>query len=720
MWHDRLLKKIEESGRAYRMDVIEKAFSLADAAHQGQKRESGDPYISHPASVAEILIEIGMDTDSVVAALLHDVIEDTGIGLSSVEKEFGPTVALLVDGVTKLGNIPYSTHEEEQAENVRKMLLAMSEDIRVIIIKLADRLHNMRTLSFMPEQKRRDKAKETMEIYAPLAHRLGMQTIKEELEDISLRYLDTVAYEEIEELLDKRALAKGETLALIRDRIYEKVRHICPGMQIEARVKSVYGIYRKMYIQGRSLDEIYDIYAIRIIVDTVEECYGVLGQVHEMYRLIPNRFKDYISTPKQNMYQSLHTTVLGSEGVPIEVQIRTWRMHQTAEYGIAAHWKYKIGAQADDKLDDRLSWIRAMLQSQQEQEGAEDIVRTIKNDLAPEDTFVLTPKGGIISLPIGATVIDFAYAIHTAVGNKMTGAKVDGRIVPLDYQLKTGEVVEILTTKSQTHGPSRDWLQIAKTSEARGKIRSWFKKERREENIEEGKAALEREFRRAGFRLSGEEAEALIEEIARRQHCSSVEEMYAAIGYGGLLLSKIMPRLRDELARARAAKNLEPEKLVISEPRRPRSSVVVEGLDNCLVKLSKCCTPLPGEPIIGFVTRGYGVSIHRADCVNVTADSSDPETRARWVSAHWAGDADGVYKATVEIVGVDRFDLLADVSVCLSSFHLPIYNLNAKVLKNKNAFIAVTVGLSSVEQLATILSKLKKVQGVITAERAQG
>lgn len=520
------------SDRDFDMEKIDKAYQFALESHGDQKRRSGVPYILHPVSVAYILVELGMDTESIVASLLHDVVEDTPVGLEEIKKLFGIEVANLTDGVTKLGRIPYSSREEQQAENLRKMLIAMADDIRVIIIKLADRLHNMRTIEFMPDQKRRDKALETMEVYAPIAHRLGIRALKEEMEDISLRYLDPIGYHEIESALAMKSGEREEFINKIKKQIYDRVSSVIPNVHLEGRVKSINGIYRKVFVQGKSMEEIYDIYAVRVIVDSLNDCYNVLGMIHDMYRPIPNRFKDYISTPKPNLYQSLHTTVLGKEGVPFEVQIRTWEMHHTAEYGIAAHWKYKLGLTKSDSFEQRLMWVRQMLENQQDTVDSTELVRTIKTDLAPEEVFVFTPKGDVISLPIGSTVIDFAYAIHSAVGNRMIGAKVDGRIVPIDYKVKTGEIIDVLTTKEESHGPSRDWLKIVKTSEARNKIRQWFKKEKREENIIEGKAEIEREFRRNGIELPEPEMKAFLEEIATHQHCQTVEDLYAALGYG--------------------------------------------------------------------------------------------------------------------------------------------------------------------------------------------
>ena len=544
-----LAKLTEIIGKSYTEEEIanvKKAYELAAKVHEGQKRLSGEPYIMHPLSVALILARLGMDDASIIAAMLHDTVEDTDLTNDEIKKEFGDTVAELVDGVTKIGRVPLQTKEEQQAENIRKMLIAMSRDIRVIIIKLADRLHNMRTLMYKPEQRRRDIALETIEIYAPIAHRLGIRPIKEELEDLSISYLDPVAYNDIGKALEQQSKSRNEFLADIKARIEERIKTVVSGAQVSGRIKSVHGIYRKMYMQNKNFDEIYDIYAVRIIVDSVIDCYNCLGVIHDMFKPIPGRFKDYISTPKPNMYQSLHTTVLGKEGIPFEVQIRTWEMHHTAEYGIAAHWKYKLGINGTVKFEERLAWIRQLLENQSDSEDVEDLVSTIKSDLVPEEVFVFTPKGDVFNLPMGATVIDFAYAIHSAVGNKMIGAKVDGRIVPLDYQVKTGEIVEVLTSSQPGKGPSRDWLNIVKTSQARAKIRQWYKKERRDENIAEGKAEVEKEFKRNFIRLAEPEYTEFIKKIAERQHCKSIEDFYAAIGYGGISLMHMMPKIKED------------------------------------------------------------------------------------------------------------------------------------------------------------------------------
>ena len=719
--YSELRAKLETSFPPESIAVVDKAFEIANEAHGDQKRKSGEPYIIHPLAVAAILFdELGMDMPSVAAALLHDVVEDTHYEISDIKEMFGDEIAQLVDGVTKINRVNISSREEQQAETLRKMLIAMSQDIRVIIIKLSDRVHNMRTLEYVPDEKRRMTARETLEIYAPIAHRLGIRAFKEELEDRAISFLDPIAYHDIGERLEVQSSQRQEFLEQIKSKIAERVQETVKDSRVDGRVKSVHGIYRKMFIGGKNFDEIYDIYAVRIIVDTVVDCYNCLGIVHDMYSSIPGRFKDYISTPKPNMYQSLHTTLIGSEGIPFEVQIRTWEMHQNAEYGIAAHWKYKMG-RSDRDVDNRLVWIRQMLESQQESGNAGDIVQDIKSDLVPEEVFVLTPKGSVISLPMGATVIDFAYAIHSAVGNKMTGAKVNGRIVPIDYVVKTGEIVEILTSSQQGKGPSRDWLKIVRTSAARTKIRAWFKKEKRDENIVAGKTEFEKELRRSNIRLNDENMQKLITNLAEKQRLNSADDFYAAIGYGGVSISKIMPQIRDEVAKFQPAEQTAPVELKITKPKRSSGEgVIVEGIDNCLVKLSKCCSPIPGDDIIGFITRGHGVSVHKRDCPNVPVDIfANPEPE-RWINVFWenTGDKEG-FNATLVISCMDRLSMLADVSVALANMHVMIHNVNTRTTKDgsKN-LIYMTIAVNHAEHLKSIIAKLMKINGVLTIERS--
>lgn len=724
---EELMAALKESNRPYDFDMITQAYEYADKAHEGQMRQSGEPYITHPIAVARILVELGMDTETICAGLLHDVVEDTASTLDEIKKMFGADVALMVDGVTKLTKLSYSSKEQRQAENVRKMLLAMAKDVRVIIVKLADRLHNMRTGEYWKEYKRREKALETMEVYAPLADRLGIRSIKEELEDISLRFLDPIAYEEIERMLKLKKEERERFLDAIQEKIRERLNKEGMKFFLQSRVKSIYGIYRKVYMQGRNFDEIYDVYAVRVIVDTSYECYSVLGIMHDEFTPIPKRFKDYISTPKANMYQSLHTTVLDKEGgIPFEIQIRTWEMHYTAEYGIAAHWKYKAGIEKKDKLEERLAWVRQLLEVQQDSGDAQDIVRSIKSDIAPEECFVFTPKGDVINLPTGSTVIDFAYAIHSEVGNRMTGAKVDGRIVPLDFKLETGMIVEIITSKGPGNGPSRDWLKIVKTSEARTKIRAWFKKERREENIITGKEELEREFKRNLINVPENELEDFVLNLAKRQHINTLEDFYAAIGYGGVLLSRLMPRVKEEFQKTYRSAAEEEKKAALlpqqpaaagKKPGKPTSGVIVEGLDSCLVKFAKCCNPLPGDPIVGFITRGYGVSIHKQDCVNVI--NSPAENEGRWVRAEWASNVTSEkFKSTIDITSQPRDTLLADVTILLSNMHIPMHALVAKESKDHSVIlIQVTVEVNGVDQLSYLLNSLRAIKGVEDVRR---
>lgn len=721
-----LMKKINESGKQYDIQKITQAYRLAHEYHSGQKRDSGEDYITHPIAVSCILLELGMDTDTICAGLLHDVVEDTDCTLEKLTKQFGEGVALLVDGVTKLRKIPLATREEQTAENIRKILLAMSEDIRVMIIKLSDRLHNMRTLHYRKDEKRRATALETMNIYAPIAHRLGISWIKEELEDLSFLYLDPFAYEEIDRLMNLRKTDRVKFIDSIKSKITERLSHdFDPVPTVEGRVKSNYGIYKKVYRDGKEFDQIYDRYAVRIIVNTVNECYNVLGIIHDVFNPIPNRFKDYISTPKANMYQSLHTTVIGAEGIPFEVQIRTYEMHQTAEYGIAAHWKYKEGITSKSTRDDnRLAWVRQILESQQNADDAEEIVRTIKNDLSSEEIFVFTPKGDMITLPKGATVIDFAYAIHTQVGHRMCGAKVDKKMVSLDYRVKTGQIVEIITSSNPAHGPNRSWLQICRTNEARSKIRSWFKKEKREENIFEGRSELEREFRRNYIRIPEAELEDFLSSDMRKHNCDTLDDFFAAIGYGGISVSKLIQHLKDAYnRRIQERHELTEEQIMLraKEGLKSKSGVVVDEIGDCEIKFAQCCNPLPGDAIIGFVTRGHGISVHKADCQNYLNQKDIPEQRDRWLPVRWADKDDSenesYFKATLDIVANDRIGLLADISVALAEIRIPMHEASARELKNGNANVVVTISVAGIEQLRSVINRLSKIPSVLSVDR---
>ncbi len=719
-----IIQKILTDDKQYDLSKIISAYEFAAKAHEGQKRSSGQAYIIHPLAVAYILLELGMDTDTICAALLHDVVEDTPVTLENLKKRFGQDVAMLVDGVTKLNKIPIFSREEQQAENVRKILLAMSQDIRVMIIKLCDRLHNMRTLKYRPLDKQRNTALETMNIYAPIAHRLGIRSVKEELEDLAFRYLDPYAYSEIEHILETKKEEREAFIVTIKSRIAQRFRseEFSEPPQIEGRVKSIYGIYKKVFLHHKSIDEIYDKYAVRIIVTTVSECYNVLGLIHDMFRPLPNRFKDYISTPKTNMYQSLHTTVLGKEGIPFEVQIRTWDMHETAEYGIAAHWKYKEGIQGKDKMEQRLAWVRQVIEAQQTSDDVEEIVRIIKNDLAPEDIVVMTPKGSSISMPIDSTVIDFAYKIHTEIGHKTVGAKADGKIVPLDYKLQTGQICEIITSKDPNKGPNRAWLDIAKTNEAKAKIRSWFKKERREENIIHGKTSLEREFKRHRIHLKEDEYEEFLADDFKRHNCSTLEDFYASIGYGGTLLSKIIPRLKDKYMKLHAddIQEISAAPLVQPKPSSRKSSIVLDKIDDCVVKFAQCCNPLPGDEIVGFITRGHGISVHTTSCTNYKAvvQRNLAEELERWCDIQWSENSDSQLQTSIMVTATDRVGLVYDISAILMEARVPIIHSASRILKNHNALFEATIIIAGTEQLKNLFEKLRRIKGVITVERA--
>ena len=727
-----LTHKILETDKQYDLSKIVSAYQFAKQAHGSQTRSSGEPYIIHPLSVAMILVDLGMDTDTICVGLLHDVVEDTEYTLDDIRKKFGQDVAVLVDGVTKLNRIPIFDKEQQQAENVRKILLAMSHDIRVMIIKLADRIHNMRTLCFLPPAKQRRIALETMNVYAPIAHRLGIRTVKEELEDLSFYYLDSFAYAEIEHIMEIKKDEREAFIGSIKERIRKRLaqEHFAKEPIIEGRVKSIYGIYKKVYMGHKSMDQIFDKYAVRVIVSTVAECYMVLGIVHDMFRPLPNRFKDYISTPKSNMYQSLHTTVLGRESIPFEIQIRTWDMHVSAEYGIAAHWKYKEGIQGKDKMEERLAWVRKVIEAQQTSDDVEEIVRAIKNDLSPEDIVVMTPRGDSISLPVGSTVIDFAYRIHTQIGHKTIGGKVDGKMVPLDYELKTGEICEVLTSKDPNKGPNRAWLGIVKTNEAKSKIRSWFKKECREENITTGRASLEQEFKRCHINLPESEwaesewAEFLADDL-KRHNCDTVEDFYASIGYGGITLSKIMPRLKEVYVKTHGADEEKESAVTVSTKElspQKKSCIILDKINDCAFKFSQCCNPLPGEEIVGFVTRGHGISVHSVNCVNYQAalKRNEPEEMARWLPVRWSENTStALIPTSIEVVASDRVGLVFDITKILSESHILIVHSSSRNLRNGNAIFEASVQVAGADQLKSIMDKLRKIQGVISVERAK-
>ena len=713
---EKLCEAIKASGRSYNMEMIEKAYNLANTAHKGVCRRSGEPYICHPLAVARLVLDLGMDSESIAAALLHDVVEDTPTTLDDLKAAFGEEVALLVDGVTKLTKIQFSNIEELQAENLRKMLLAMSRDVRVMIIKLCDRLHNMRTGDAWPEQKRRDKARETMEVYAPIANRLGILNVKEELEDRSLHYLDPVGYEEISRMLSERA--GEEFLAKVSGVIERRLAESgIEGATIKRRVKSIYGIYRKTIMQNKSFDEIYDIYAVRVILDSLAECYSTLGLIHDMYHPLPNRFKDYISTPKPNGYQSLHTTVIGHEGIPFEVQIRTRAMDEQAEYGVAALWKYKEGLDGHDKLDERLAWVSQLLENQRVSEDSGNLLHDLKSDLLPEEVFAFTPKGDVINLPTGATCIDFAYAIHSAVGNRMVGCKVNNRMVPIDHIVSTGEIIEVILGPADK-GPSRDWLKIVRTSEAKSKIRNWFKKMRREENIQEGRDTLARELRREMIFIPDDQLDEFVGSCSRRLRQNNAEEIYAAIGYGGMTIANCLPKLKEEWQKLKASEEKAGEDLPKVDLSRVHATdgVVVEGFDNTPIKFAKCCSPLPGDPIVGFITRGFGVSIHKRSCSNARAGLLGDDA-PRWVNAHWAESVKESFKSSLEISAMDRDGLMADVAGLIAEMHLPCYAVSARQLADGRATMALTIGVNNTEHLNTVIARLRKIKSITTITR---
>ena len=721
---DQQYQKLEDTIRSYNPGAdfarIRASYEFARAHHGEQRRKSGEPYITHPLAVAQIVAEeLHLDSESIEAALLHDVIEDTDATYEDVAKLTSPTVADLVEGVSKLTRIQYATKEDEQMENLRKMLIAMSKDIRVILIKISDRLHNMRTMEYQSPTKQKQKSLETMEIYAPIAHRLGMQKLKWELEDLSLRYLDPVGYKEIEEELAERSSAHEEFMAGIQHKIQQRLAQEGIHATVYGRVKHIYSIYRKMYTQNKTLDEIFDLYAFRVIVDDIPGCYNVLGCIHDMFKPVLGRFKDYIGTPKPNMYQSLHTTVIGREGIPFEVQIRTRAMDEQAEYGVAAHWKYKEGLGGHDKLDERLAWVSQLLENQRVSEDSGNLLHDLKSDLLPEEVFAFTPKGDVINLPTGATCIDFAYAIHSAVGNRMVGCKVNNRMVPIDHIVSTGEIIEVILGPADK-GPSRDWLKIVRTSEAKSKIRNWFKKMRREENIQQGRDALARELRREMIIIPDDQLDEFINSCCRRLRQNNAEELYAAIGYGGMTIANCLPKLKEEWTKLKATEERSEEDLPKVDLSKVHATdgVVVEGFDNTPIKFAKCCSPLPGDPIVGFITRGFGVSIHKQSCANAISSMKDPTNAPRWVKAYWADSVKDSYKAGLEIIALNRNELLQDVLAALADIRVPIYALNARQVENNCAVVSLTIGINNTEHLNRVVARLSKVKDVLKVTRS--
>ena len=709
-----LLNTIKSLDKNYDIDRITKAFEYAREKHSGQNRSSGEPYVCHPVSVAKIIVEYGFDNDSVIAALLHDVVEDTNTTLDEISSLFGQEVSSLVNGVTKLGKIEYTSKEEQQMEYLRKMFFAMAKDIRVIAIKLADRLHNMRTLDACPRDKQLRIALETIEIFAPLSHRLGMRKVKIELEDISLKYLDPIGYDMINKKLEESIIDKNEFIEHICDQIKHRVAEYGLDFELEYRIKHIFSIYKKIFTQNKSFEELYDIYAFRIICDSVNDCYNILGIVHDMYNPIPGRFKDYISTPKPNMYQSLHTTVIGKDGIPFEIQIRTWDMHHTAEYGIAAHWKYKDNiSKSNGDFDSKLTWVRHIIEMQDDITGTEDVIKSLKVDLFSDEVFVFTPKGDVVNLPANANVIDFAYAIHSAVGNKMIGAKVNGKMVSLDHKISTGEIIEIITTSAQNHGPSRNWLSMVKTNEAKVKIRQWFKKERREENIEVGFSSLENELKSFGISISEKKVEEILSQISENMHFSSVEDMYAAIGYAAASAQKIAVKVNDAILRSKASTELKataPIKKKVSD-----GGVSIEGIDNCLIKFAKCCNPLPGDFIVGFITKGYGVSIHNINCPNARAGmESNPD---RWIKAYWDENESKLFTTAIDIVVKNVVGVMVKITSTLAESKIMVRSFNARDNGDDTATISVTMDVKNLEHLNFIINKLNRNKHVLSIMR---
>ena len=734
---DEQFEKLENTVREYNPGAdfkrIRESYEFAKQHHGEQRRKSGELYITHPLAVAQIVAEeLHLDSESIEAALLHDVIEDTDATYDDVAKLTSPTVADLVEGVSKLTRIQYATKEDEQMENLRKMLIAMSKDIRVILIKISDRLHNMRTMEYQTPAKQKQKSLETMEIYAPIAHRLGMQRMKWELEDLSLKYLDPIGYDEIVSKLDAKRpeydALMSRTQAQIDQRLNEMgIKHIVYG-----RMKHPYSIYRKMFSQNKSLDEIFDLFAFRVVVDTVSDCYNVLGVIHDLYKPILGRFKDYIGTPKPNGYQSLHTTVMGNEGIPFEVQIRTTEMHEIAEYGVAAHWKYKQNGQGAG-TEGKYEWVRRLLENQ-EGADAEEFIHSLKVDMFADEVFVFTPNGDVQNLPAGATPIDFAYAIHSAVGNRMIGAKVNNRIVTLDHVLKNGDIVEILTSKN-AKGPSRDWMKIAKSNEARSKIRQWFKKEKRDENIANGRSAFDAELRHCGIAMKDVLDPEFLPVLLKKVAYPTLDDLYAAIGYGGFTAQKAVSRIQGELQRrqqqrqqeqmlAEAVAESKEDPKPADTPKQPKAvkseqGIIVEGLDNCLVKFSKCCTPVPGDDIVGFITRGYGVSVHRADCPNASEEKRK-EQPGRWIHVSWGTDTNDSYPTTIEAVCKDRLNLLLDISSALSTTKTFVLGLNTRSTEDGFAIIRIEIQIKDGTQLSTLMNKLHQISGVLQVNRPVG
>ncbi|CAM3776103.1 MULTISPECIES: RelA/SpoT family protein [Paenibacillus] len=720
---ERLLEKASAYIKEPDLLRIREAYEFAEQAHHGQVRKSGEPYILHPLAVADIVVNMQMDTLSIIAALLHDVVEDTTVSLDEIRERFGDTCAMLVDGLTKLERIQFRSKEEQQNENYRKMFIAMARDIRVIVIKLADRLHNMRTLKYQSEESQRRISYETLEIFCPIAHRLGISAIKWEMEDIALRYLNPQQYYRIANLMHKKRAEREQYIDNVIVCIREKLDEMGIQADLSGRPKHIYSVFKKMTVKNKQFNEIYDLLAIRIIVDNIKDCYATLGIIHTLWKPMPGRFKDYIAMPKTNMYQSLHTTVVGPNGEPTEVQIRTWEMHRTAEYGIAAHWAYKEGSSGSSgSFDNRLTFFREILELQHETKDASEFVESLKMDFFSDLVFVFTPKGEVIELPSGSVPLDFAYRIHTEVGNRTIGAKVNGRIVPLDHQLKTGDIVEILTSK-HSYGPSQDWLKIAQSSHARSKIKQWFKKEKREENVEKGREMLEREFKRLGLDVSEWTTDDKLMEAAKKFAFNDIEDMLSAIGFGGITAAQICTKVTEKMRREQeeAANQLEMtsemKEIKPAEKRsRPTNGVRVKGIDNLLVRFARCCNPVPGDDIVGYVTRGRGVSVHRSDCPNLPA-TGEGEDAARVIEVEWESSVEANYSVDIEVTGHDRNGLLNEVLQAVSESKTNISAVTGRSDKNKMAMIHMTILIRNTDHLHSVVERIKRVKDVYTVHR---
>ncbi|MBP2025193.1 RelA/SpoT family protein [Peptoniphilus stercorisuis] len=711
---EELLDKIKEYNPNVDEEQITKAFKMAEEHHAGQKRNSGEDYIIHPYNVALILADMNMDTPTIIAGLLHDTIEDTDVTYEDVQKEFGTEIADLVDGVTKLKKLNYKTKQEKQAENIRKMVLAMARDIRVIIVKLADRLHNMRTLEYMTDEKKKEKALETIQIYAPIADRLGMSKVKWELEDLSLRYLDPENYYKLVDMVNKRRNEREDLINSIIEKLNENLKKIGIEADIHGRPKNFYSIYKKMEFKGRTFEEIYDLSAVRVLVDDVKDCYGVLGVVHTLWKPIPGRFKDYIAMPKPNKYQSLHTTVIDNNGETFEVQIRTYDMHRTAEYGIAAHWKYKSGANKTTSFDENLTWLRQLLEWQKDLKDPDDFMETLKIDFFADEVFVFTPRGDVINLPEDSTPIDFAYRIHSDVGNSCTGAKVNGRIVPLNYKLKNGNIIDIITNPNS--GPSLDWLNIVKSPQAKKKISQYFKVKDRDKNIERGEEVLEKEIKRLGYKPSDLMKDEWLEDIKEKMSLGSVEDLYAALGFGSITINQVLSKLIENYKKENKEKEfILPEQIPQRTRRQSQDGIAVKDVDNLKIRFAKCCNPVPGDDIVGYITIGRGISVHRKDCANM----KNLTDKDRIIDVYWDKEEGASYNTEIEVKALDKSNVISDVANKINDLKLNLSSLSARTTRDGDLILDIVVEIQSKEELKSLISKIKKVDNVLDAYRVK-